>query len=315
MPSSATPTAFPTDSIQPQTQSGTGLDSKLEPKPIYTMLEHFHSENGNPSFHEYTGCGKLKNRKVLITGGDSGIGRAVALMMAREGAKISIVFLEQEMSDAKEVKAQIEKESKEFNNGSGCTLIPLDLMSRDNCFKAVQRHVDEHGRIDVLINNSGRQDLCDNFEKINLDQVENTFRLNIFGMFAITKAALPHMRRGGSIINSTSVAAYKGSPNLVDYASTKGAIVTFTKSLGLQLAPRGIRVNAVAPGIIYTALQAATGGQAPETVDSIGVEAAPLGRPGQPSEVGPAYVFLASHESTYTTGAVIHVTGGTEVYG
>jgi len=315
MASSAAPTAFPTDSIKPQTQSGTGLDSKLAPKPIYTLLEHFHSEDGKPSVHEYTGCGKLKSKTVLITGGDSGIGRAVALMMAREGAKISIVFLEQEMSDAKEVEHQIQKESQESNNGSSCLLIPLDLMSRDNCFKAVQSHVDKYGRVDVLVNNAGRQDLCDNFDQIDLDQVERTFRLNIFGMFAITKAALPHMRRGGSIINSTSVAAYKGSPTLVDYASTKGAIVAFTKSLGLQLAPRGIRVNAVAPGIIYTALQAATGGQKPETVDSIGVESAPLGRPGQPSEVGPAYVFLASHESSYTTGAVIHVTGGVEVYG
>jgi len=209
MASSAAPTAFPTDSIKPQTQSGTGLDSKLAPKPIYTLLEHFHSEDGKPSFHEYTGCGKLKSKTVLITGGDSGIGRAVALMMAREGAKISIVFLEQEMSDAKEVEHQIEKESQESNNGSSCLLIPLDLMSRDNCFKAVQSHVDKYGRVDVLVNNAGRQDLCDNFDQIVLDQVERTFRLNIFGMFAITKAVLPHMRRGGSIINSTSVAAYK----------------------------------------------------------------------------------------------------------
>ncbi|KNF06283.1 hypothetical protein PSTG_00789 [Puccinia striiformis f. sp. tritici PST-78] len=219
MPSSSTstPTAFPTESIKPQTQSGTGLDSELDPQPIYTLLEHFHSGDGTPSLHEYTGSGKLKNKKVLITGGDS-------------------------------------------------------------------------------------------------DQVERTFQLNVFGMFAITKAALPHMSRGGSIINSTSIAAYQGSPTLVDYASTKGAIVSFSKSLALQLAPRGIRVNAVAPGIIYTALQAATGGQEPETVEKIGVDSAPLGRPGQPSEVAPAYVFLASNESSYTTGAVIHVTGGVEVY-
>lgn len=308
-------TGFPTDAIKAQTQAGTGLDSKLSPKPIYTLLEHFNSSDKKPSLHEYTGCGKLKNKRVLITGGDSGIGRAVALMMAREGAEVSIVFLEQEMSDAKEVQQQIERESKQFENGSSCQLLPIDLMERENCFKAVKKHVDRYGRVDILVNNSGRQDLCEKFDDIDLDQVERTFRLNIFGMFAVTKAALPHMPRGGCIINSTSVAAYKGSPTLVDYASTKGAIVAFTKSLALQLAPRGIRVNAVAPGIIYTALQAATGGQAPETVEKIGVDAAPLGRPGQPSEVGPAYIFLASHESSYTTGGVIHVTGGVEVYG
>jgi len=315
MANSSTKNGFPTESIKPQTQSGTGLDSELDPKPIYTQLEHFHSENGHPSFHEYTGCGKLKNKKALITGGDSGIGRAVALMMAREGAEVSIVFLEQEMKDAKEVKEQIERESKEFQNSSSCQLIPLDLMNRDNCFKAVKKHVERYGRIDILVNNAGRQDLCEKFDDINLDQVEDTFRLNVFGMFSITKAALPHIHRGGSIINSTSVIAYQGNPTLIDYAATKGAIVAFTKSLGLQLAPRGIRVNAVAPGIIYTALQAATGNQAPETVGKLGVGKAPLGRAGQPSEVGPAYVFLASHESTYTTGAVIHVTGGIEVYG
>ncbi|KAH9449942.1 hypothetical protein Pst134EA_026654 [Puccinia striiformis f. sp. tritici] len=295
MPSSSTstPTAFPTESIKPQTQSGTGLDSELDPQPIYTLLEHFHSGDGTPSLHEYTGSGKLKNKKVLITGGDSGIGRAIALIMAREGAQVSIVFLEQEISDANQVKLQIDRESQEFGNQSQCLLVPLDLMSRDNCFKAVQKH---------------------KFDDIDLDQVERTFQLNVFGMFAITKAALPHMSRGGSIINSTSIAAYQGSPTLVDYASTKGAIVSFSKSLALQLAPRGIRVNAVAPGIIYTALQAATGGQEPETVEKIGVDSAPLGRPGQPSEVAPAYVFLASNESSYTTGAVIHVTGGVEVY-
>ncbi|KAI7939307.1 hypothetical protein MJO29_014043 [Puccinia striiformis f. sp. tritici] len=316
MPSSSTstPTAFPTESIKPQTQSGTGLDSELDPQPIYTLLEHFHSGDGTPSLHEYTGSGKLKNKKVLITGGDSGIGRAIALIMAREGAQVSIVFLEQEISDANQVKLQIDRESQEIGNQSQCLLVPLDLMSRDNCFKAVQKHVDQYGRVDVLINNSGRQDLCKKFDDIDLDQVERTFQLNVFGMFAITKAALPHMSRGGSIINSTSIAAYQGSPTLVDYASTKGAIVSFSKSLALQLAPRGIRVNAVAPGIIYTALQAATGGQEPETVEKIGVDSAPLGRPGQPSEVAPAYVFLASNESSYTTGAVIHVTGGVEVY-
>ncbi|KAH9444341.1 hypothetical protein Pst134EA_032247 [Puccinia striiformis f. sp. tritici] len=261
MPSSSTstPTAFPTESIKPQTQSGTGLDSELDPQPIYTLLEHFHSGDGRPSLHEYTGSGKLKNKKVLITGGDSGIGRAIALIMAREGAQVSIVFLEQEISDANQVKLQIDRESQEIGNQSQCLLVPLDLMSRDNCFKAVQKHVDQYGRVDVLINNSGRQDLCKKFDDIDLDQVERTFQLNVFGMFAITKAALPHMSRGGSIINSTSIAAYQGSPTLVDYASTKGAIVSFSKSLALQLAPRGIRVNAVAPGIIYKAFAGCNG--------------------------------------------------------
>ncbi|KAI9626231.1 hypothetical protein KEM48_010481 [Puccinia striiformis f. sp. tritici PST-130] len=247
MPSSSTstPTAFPTESIKPQTQSGTGLDSELDPQPIYTLLEHFHSGDGTPSLHEYTGSGKLKNKKVLITGGDSGIGRAIALIMAREGAQVSIVFLEQEISDANQVKLQIDRESQE-------------LVIRASVY------------------------LCKKFDDIDLDQVERTFQLNVFGMFAITKAALPHMSRGGSIINSTSIAAYQGSPTLVDYASTKGAIVSFSKSLALQLAPRGIRVNAVAPGIIYTALQAATGGQEPETVEKIGVDSAPLGDPVNP---------------------------------
>ncbi|KAI9616389.1 hypothetical protein H4Q26_010780 [Puccinia striiformis f. sp. tritici PST-130] len=306
MPSSSTstPTAFPTESIKPQTQSGTGLDSELDPQPIYTLLEHFHSGDGRPSLHEYTGSGKLKNKKVLITGGDSGIGRAIALIMAREGAQVSIVFLEQEISDANQVKLQIDRESQEIGNQSQCLLVPLDLMSRDNCFKAVQKHVDQYGRVDVLINNSGRQDLPS----------REDFPVECFWNVRDHQGGSASHESRGSIINSTSIAAYQGSPTLVDYASTKGAIVSFSKSLALQLAPRGIRVNAVAPGIIYTALQAATGGQEPETVEKIGVDSAPLGRPGQPSEVAPAYVFLASNESSYTTGAVIHVTGGVEVY-
>lgn len=308
--SSQKKTAFPTEAIKAQKQSGTGLDSKLEPPPNYTQLEHFDTHTNEPSLHEYKGSGKLLNKKVLITGADSGIGRSAAILMAREGAEVSIVYLPQEDPDAQEVKAQIEKES---GKKDACLLIPLDLMKRENCFTAVEEHVKKFGRIDVLINNSGRQDLCEKLDDIDLDQVERTFRLNIFAMFAITKAALPHMRRGGSIINSTSVAAYNGNPTLVDYSATKAAIATFTKSLGLQLAPRGIRVNAVAPGIIYTALQAATGGQDPETVKAIGVDDAPLGRPGQPSELGPMYVFLASAESSYCTAAVFHVTGGVEV--
>ncbi|MBW0481950.1 hypothetical protein O181_021665 [Austropuccinia psidii MF-1] len=315
MADSSSKTAFPTKSIQAQTQTRPGLATKLTPQPIYTQLEHFHSETGKPNLNEYIGTGKLKNKKVLITGGDSGIGRSAALMMAREGADVSIVFLEEELPDAKEVEAQIESESKQLGNGSSCHLIAMDLMNRENCFSAVEKHLDRYGRIDVLVNNAARQDLCENFENIDLDQVEKTFRLNVFAMFSLTKAALPHMRRGGSIINTTSVAAYNGTPNLVDYASTKASIVTFTKSLALQLAPRGIRVNAVAPGIIYTVFQAATGGQAPETVEAIGTDEAPLGRPGHPSEVGPAYVFLASHESSYATGSVIHITGGVEMHG
>ncbi|POW05878.1 hypothetical protein PSTT_09421 [Puccinia striiformis] len=290
MPSSSTstPTAFPTESIKPQTQSGTGLDSELDPNlstlssniSILEMGDHLYMNTPAQIIDSIShDTGKLKNKKVLITGGDSGIGRAIALIMAREGAQVSIVFLQQEISDAKQVKLQIDRESQEFGNQSQCLLVPLDLMSRDNCFKAVQKHVDRYGRVDVLINNSGRQDLCKKFDDIDLGtKSRRTFQLNVFGMFAITKAALPHMSRGGSIINSTSIAAYQGSPTLVDYASTKGAIVSFSKSLALQLAPRGIRVNAVAPGIIYTALQAATGGQEPETVEKIGVDSAPLGK-------------------------------------
>jgi len=297
-------TAFPVESIQPQEQANLpGEEAKMDPQPDYTRLEKW-DDNGKPYLEEYVGVGKLKNKRVLITGGDSGIGRSVALLMAREGAQITIQHLPSEDKDARDVKAQIEKE------GSKCLTVAADLLKRDECKRLVDEHVAEYGRIDVLVNNAGRQVTAQKHEDIILDEVEKTYQLNIVAMLAITKFALPHMRRGGAIVNSSSVAAYMGNPELTDYSGTKGAIASWTKALGLQLGPRGIRVNAVAPGIIYTVLQSASTDS--ENMDSLGKGGCPLQRPAQPSEVAPMYVFLAGPEGSYITSTVMHVGGGIE---
>jgi len=241
----APPTAYPADELKPQDQEGSkGLDADLEPNANWTQLEFWDDEGTSPYLKDYEGRGLLKDKAVLITGGDSGIGRSVAVLMAREGADISFVYLPEEEVDAQWTKKAIEKAGRKAH------LMPLDITDENNCKKAVDEHIKTFGKLNVLVNNSAMQEICEDLKDIDLKTVEKTFRTNILSMFAMTKFALPHMKRGASIVNSCSVAGYMGNPKLVDYSSTKGAIATFTRSLAQQQAPNGIRVNAVAPGIM-----------------------------------------------------------------
>ena len=251
------------------------------------------------------GCGRLEGKAAVVTGGDSGIGRAVAIAFAKEGADVAILYLE-EHKDAEETRREVEK------YGRRSVLIAGDIGEEAFCRDAVERAYREFGRLDVLVNNAAEQHVSQRLEEISAEQLERTFRTNIFSMFYLTKAALPHMREGAAIINTTSVTAYKGNPQLIDYSCTKGAIVAFTRSLSQSLAEQNIRVNAVAPGPIWTPLIPAT--FPPEKVESFGKDV-PLGRPGQPEEVSPAYVFLASDDASYMTGQVLHPNGGTVVNG
>ncbi|KAF2396681.1 NAD(P)-binding protein [Trichodelitschia bisporula] len=305
-----TPTAYPSTSIKPQSQTGgPGLDANLDPPAAWTQLEHW-SSDGKPYLKEYEGRGLLKDKAVLITGGDSGIGRAVALLMAREGADLSIVYLPEEEEDAKWTAERIEKEGRRVN------LMPGDVKDENQCKQFVEKHVEKFGRVDVLVNNAAMQEISEDITQIDLSVVEKTYRTNILSMFALTKYAVPHMKRGSVIVNSASVAGYMGNPQLVDYSSTKGAITTFTRSLAQQLAGKGIRVNAVAPGIIWTPLQSATKGNPPEAMEGLGTHGEePLNRPGMPVEVATAYVFLASPLGSYFTGETLHGAGGIEMQG
>ncbi|PYJ20439.1 MAG: NAD(P)-dependent oxidoreductase [Verrucomicrobia bacterium] len=254
---------------------------------------------------KHRGTGKLRNKVAIITGGDSGIGRAVAIAFAREGADVSVVYLEEE-KDANETRRLVEKEGHE------CLLIRGDLGQEEFCRKAVEQTVKEFGKLDVLVNNAAEQHPQDSIEKITAKQLERTFRTNIFSMFFMTKAALKHLKKGAAIINTTSVTAYKGSPHLLDYSSTKGAITAFTRSLSQALADEAIRVNGVAPGPIWTPLIPSTFPS--EDVESFGSDV-PLRRPGQPEEIAPSFVFLASDDSSYMTGQILHPNGGTVVNG
>jgi NAD(P)-dependent dehydrogenase (short-subunit alcohol dehydrogenase family) len=251
------------------------------------------------------GCGKLRNKVALITGGDSGIGRAVAVAYAKEGADVAVVYLN-EHGDAEETQRLVEEQ------GRRCLLIAGDVGKEEFCQEAVDRTIREFGRLDILVNNAAEQHPQESLEKISAAQLERTFRTNIFSYFYMGKAALPHLKEGSSIINTTSVTAYKGSPQLLDYSSTKGAIVAFTRSLSQALADKQIRVNAVAPGPIWTPLIPST--FPPDKVATFGSDV-PLKRAGQPEEVAPSYVFLASQDSSYTTGQVLHPNGGTVVNG
>lgn len=280
---------YPVLDIPEQRQPEPGLDSKLEPRADHGV-------------DTYVGHGRLKGRKALITGGDSGIGRAVAIAFAREGADVAINYLPAEQSDADEVVKNIE------DAGQKAVAIPGNLVNEQFCNEMVQRVVNELGGIDIIVNNAGKQIFVSDIEKLDIEQVRETFDVNIISMFIIVKAALRHLPAGASIINTASIQAYQPSAGLLDYASTKGAIVAFTQALGEQLAPRGIRVNAVAPGPIWTPLQPSYG-QPMEKLTKFG-QSTPLGRPGQPAELAPAYVFLASQESSYITSEVIGVTGG-----
>ena len=254
---------------------------------------------------DYRGSGKLEGRVAVVTGGDSGIGRAVAVHFAREGADVAILYLNEE-TDAQDTLKMVEAE------GRRGVLIAGDIGDPAFCQQAVKQTVEAFGRLDVLVNNAAEQHPQEKLTDITPEQLERTFRTNIFGMFYLTQAAMPHLKKGASIINTTSITAYKGSPQLLDYSSTKGAIVSFTRSLSQNLAEQGIRVNAVAPGPIWTPL-------IPATFDAKRVEEhgqnAPLGRPGQPAEVAPSFVFLASDDSSYISGQVLHPNGGDVVNG
>lgn len=253
----------------------------------------------------YRGSGKLEGKVALITGGDSGIGRAVAVHFAREGADVAILYLD-EHEDAQATVGMVEAE------GRRALAIAGDIGDVAFCQQAVQQAASQLGGLDVLVNNAAEQTPQDSITDITPEQLERTFRTNIFGMFYLTQAAMPHLKEGSVIINTTSVTAYKGSPQLLDYSSTKGAIVAFTRSLSQNLAEKKIRVNAVAPGPIWTPLIPATFDA--ERVAEHG-QNVPLERPGQPAEVAPAYVFLASDDSSYISGQVLHPNGGEVVNG
>lgn len=249
---------------------------------------------------DYRGSEKLAGKVALITGGDSGIGKSVAIHFAREGADVAIVYLEEDQ-DAEDTRGAVEREGRE------CLLITGDVRNEDFCQDAVQRTVDRFGQLNFLVNNAAVQFPEDTIRDIKTENLHRTFETNIYAYFYLVRAALTHLAKGDAIINTTSVTAYRGSPHLIDYASTKGAIVAFTRSLSGQLAEKGIRVNAVAPGPVWTPLIPATFDR--EKLEDFGKKV-PMGRPGQPSELGPAYVFLAGRDSSYMTGQVLHINGG-----
>lgn len=280
---------FPSISPPKQDQPEPGLDRDLEPQ----------TDRGEDS---YRGTGRLEGRKALITGADSGIGAAVAIGFAREGADVALSYLPAEEADAQEIVKLIE------DCGRKAVALPGDISDAAVGKQLVQKAVDGLGGLDILVNNAGRQIAQERLEDISDEQFDRTMKTNIYAMFWITKAALEHMPPGSSIINTTSIQAYKPSPTLIDYATTKAAINNFTKGLSQQLAPRGIRVNAVAPGPIWTPLQVSDG-QPKEKLPKFG-QSTPLGRAGQPTELAPAYVFLASSESSYVIGETLNVNGG-----
>ncbi len=258
------------------------------------------------SFMEgYLAAGKLEGRAAIVTGGDSGIGRAVSIGFAKEGADVAILYLN-EHKDAEETKRHVEAA------GRRALLIAGDVGDAGFCNDAVAQTMQAFGRLDILVNNAGEQHVETKFEDIDEAQLERTFRTNIFGQFHLTRAALPHLKEGGAIINTASITAYKGHPLLIDYAATKGAIVAFTRSLSTALLERGIRVNAVAPGPIWTPLIPAS--FSAEQVGKFGASSE-MGRPGQPDEVAPSYIFLASDDARYMSGQVLHPNGGTVVGG
>lgn len=269
-----------------------GIEAKMDPAPEYIKSS-------------YTGSGKLSDKVALVTGGDSGIGRAISVHFAREGADIAIVYLDEDI-DAKETKRLVEAE------GRSCLLLKGDVKRAAFCKKAVGDTVSKLGKLNILVNNAGMQFPQKNPKEIDEKQLDDTFRTNIFAYFHFANEALEYLNEGDCVINTTSVTAYRSSPNLIDYSSTKGAITSFTRSLATNLAEKGIRVNAVAPGPVWTPLIVATFDE--EKIKSFGSETA-MKRAGQPSELGPAYVFLASDDASFITGQVIHVNGGEVVNG
>jgi NAD(P)-dependent dehydrogenase (short-subunit alcohol dehydrogenase family) len=276
--------------IPPQHQDRQpGIEKEMRPKPIY--------DNDEP------GLGRLEGKVAIITGGDSGIGRAVAVQYAKEGAEVVIVYLD-EQEDAEEAAAQIRKYGKE------AMLIAIDVSQERNCKLIVDQTLEKFGQIDIVVNNAAVQYEQQEIQDISADQLQKTFATNIFAHFYLSKFAVPHLKEGSVIINTASVTAYKGNPALMDYSSTKGAIVAFTRSLSQSLAKKGIRVNAVAPGPVWTPLIPASFDE--KKVQEFGQDI-PMGRPAQPIEIAPCYVFLASKEGAFITGQVLHPNGGSIV--
>ena len=271
----------------PQKQSPPGLESKMKPRP----------KSEDPG---RMGSGRLKGAVGLITGGDSGIGRAVAVAFAEEGADVLVVYLN-EHEDAEETKRMVE------DHGCRCVVVAGDVGKSAFCRKAVDRALRDFGKLDILVNNAAVQKPQERFEEITEEQIVRTFRTNILSYFFMTQAVLPHLGPGSAIVNTASVTAYRGSAHLVDYAATKGAIVAFTRSLSQALVERGIRVNAVAPGPVWTPLIASS--FPPKKVATFGSDV-PLGRAAEPAEIAPSYVFLSSRDASYMTGQVLHPNGG-----
>jgi NAD(P)-dependent dehydrogenase (short-subunit alcohol dehydrogenase family) len=284
-------TASKPASLPPQEQDRQpGRETEMRPQP-------------QSKARAYKAAGKLKDKVAIITGGDSGIGRAISIMFAKEGADVAIVYLE-ETKDAEDTKRLVEAEGRQ------CLLFAGDAGDSGFCDKVVEKTVREFGKLDILVNNAAEQHPLENFEELTDKQLLQTFRTNVFSYFYMTRAALQHLKEGASIINTTSVTAYKGNKGLIDYSATKGALVAFTRSLAASLAEKKIRVNGVAPGPIWTPLIPAT--FPAEKVAKFGQDT-PLGRPGQPDEVAPCHVFLASDDASYMTGQMLHPNGGEPV--
>jgi NAD(P)-dependent dehydrogenase (short-subunit alcohol dehydrogenase family) len=283
--------AQPKPPFPPQHQPAPGLESKLKPRPRYEA-------------EAYKAAGKLKGKTALITGGDSGIGRAVALLYAREGAHVAITYLPEEQSDAEETRRIVEAA------GAQCILLCGDLTDPKFCSDAVETTVRGLGGLDILVSNAAQQSRKESLEELTDADLDRTFRTNVYAYFRLARAALKHMKSGAAIIATSSVTGIKGSKELPDYSATKGAINAFTKTLAQALIDRGIRVNAVAPGPVWTPLNPSDAGATPEKVAQFGASK-PMGRPAQPEELAPAYVFLASNaDSSYITGTVLQVMGG-----
>jgi len=276
---------------QDQRDQHPGRESEMQPRPDY-------------GYETYKGFGRLQGKKAIITGGDSGIGRAVALAFAREGADVLISYLESEESDAQETARVVEEAGKK------CVRVPGDLSEEAQCQKLVDRAVEEFGGIDVLVNNAAHQRTVSGIADVSTELLDRTFKTNIYAMFWLCKAAIPHMREGGSIINVGSAQAFKPSPTLLPYSATKGAIVTFTEGLAQEVVQYGLRANCVAPGPVWTPIIPAS--MEGETVSQFGLQS-PMGRPGQPVELSPAFVFFASDEASFVNGSVMDITGGQPV--
>lgn len=279
----------PMSPMPPQHQRKPGIEAKLDPRPRYKAPH-------------YRGAEKLKDKVALITGGDSGIGRAVAVLFAREGADVAFTFLKEEKQDADETKRAVEEEGRRAFPLAG------DVRDAKVCKRLVEQTVDEFGKLDILVNNAAFQQHQETLEDVSEEQWDRTFKTNIYGYFHMTKAALPHLEEGSAIVNTGSITGLEGSKELLDYASTKGAIHAFTKSLAQNLVDRGIRVNCVAPGPVWTPLNPAD--QKPDDVAEFGADT-PMKRPAQPEEIAPAYVYFASEvDSSYVTGEVLTLLGG-----